>query len=74
MKTVEELRYALKPKGTANVCRLHLSPYGMYDSDFISSCIDDIEKLHLKVMLGESVSNLEKLAISVLMDSAGIEG
>lgn len=72
MKSVEELRYALKPKGTANVCRL--APYGMYDSDFISSCIDDIEKLHLKVMLGEPVSNLEKLAISILMDSAGIEG
>lgn len=71
---IEQMREALKPKGTAKVCRLHLAQYGMYDSDFIASCIDDIQRLHLRVMMGEEATNLEKLAISILMDSAGIEG
>jgi hypothetical protein len=45
----------------------------MFDSDFVSKCIDDLEKITLLAHLGDHPSNLEKLAYQVLLDSAYID-
>lgn len=70
---IKILRNSLQPLGTDPVVQLHLAGYGMFDSDFISKCIDDLEKLPLRAQLGEPLTNLEKLAYHLLIDSAGID-
>lgn len=73
MNIIERLRANLKPIGTAPVVRLQLANYGMFDSDFISKCIDDIERLGIRCALGDKITPLEQLAIQILMDSAYID-
>ena len=73
MDIIKRLRNNLQPLGTANVVRLHLAGYGMFDSDFVSSCIDDLEKIAIQAELGVLPSNLEKLAYHLLLASAHID-
>jgi hypothetical protein len=73
MDIIERLRNNLQPRGTAPVVRLRLAGYGMFNSDFVSKCIDDLEKIPLRAHLGEYPSNLEKLAYQLLLDSAHID-
>ena len=73
MDIIKRLRDVLQPRGTAPVVRLRLAGYGMFDSDFVSACIDDLEKIALQAELGVLPSNLEKLAYHLLLDSAHID-
>jgi hypothetical protein len=73
MNIINRLRDTLQPRGTAPVVQLRLAGHGMFNSDFVSKCIDDLEKLPLRSHLGEHPSNLEKLAYQLLMDSAYID-
>jgi len=73
MDIIKRLRNNLKPQGTAPVVRLHLAGYGMFDSNFVSGCIDDLEKIVIRAELGGVPSNLEKLAYQLLLDSAHID-
>lgn len=73
MDVIERLRNNLQPQGAAPVVRLHLASYGMFDSNFVSDCIDDLEKIVIRAELGVLPSNLEKLAYQLLLDSAHID-
>lgn len=70
---IERLRANLQPQGTAPIVQLRLDSYGMYNSDFISKCIDDLEKMEVRAACGDTPNNLEKLAYDILLSSAYIE-
>jgi hypothetical protein len=38
-----------------------------FPEEFITSCIDEIKRLEVKRMIGEPISQLEKLAIELLL-------
>jgi hypothetical protein len=67
------MRCKLVPQGTLPAVKLHLNNYGYVNHDFILRCLDEIDKLPMKQALGEPPSELERLAIMLLMDSAYIE-
>lgn len=72
MTITERMRHYLQPSGTAPVVGLHLNDR-FFHVDFINKCIDELEKMPMKVALGDQPSNLEKLAYTLLCDSAYIE-
>jgi hypothetical protein len=73
MTLIERLRNALQPKGTAPVVQLRLSGYGMFNSDFVTKCLDELERMPMRAAVGDGPTNLEKLAYQLLMDSAYID-
>lgn len=73
MTIIERLRNNLQPTGTAPVVQLHLAGYGMFDSDFVAKCIDELERMEIRVAVGDTISNLERLAYQLLLDSAYID-
>ena len=72
MTVTDRMRHYLQPRGTAPVVGLHLNDR-FFHVDFINKCIDELEKMPMKVALGDQPSNLEKLAYTLLCDSAYIE-
>lgn len=72
---IERLRNALQPKGTAPIVLLRpMNSCGIeMHADFVSKCIDELERIELLAMVGEQPSNLEKLAYQLLLDSAYID-
>ena len=73
MSIVSRLRAALQPQGTAPIVRLHLNGCGMFNHDFVTKCIDEIERMDIRIGLGNPPTELEKLAIHLLLDSADID-
>jgi len=75
MTLIERLRNNLQPKGTAPiVCLKPLGSCGIWmHADFVSKCIDELERMEIRVALGDKISNLEKLAYQLLLDSAYID-
>lgn len=73
MNIVSRLRAELKPQGTAPVVQLQLANCGMFHYDFVTKCIDEIEQMNIRIALGNFPTELEKLAIHLLMDSAYID-
>jgi hypothetical protein len=73
MTLIERLRNNLHPRGTAPVVQLHLAGYGMFNSDFVSKCLDELEQMPMRAAVGDGPTNLEKLAYQLLMDSAYID-
>jgi|GEM_PF-6658858 len=71
ISTTERMRQTLKPRGSANMTRLHMDN-NFVNYDFVLKCIDELEKMPFKVALGDRPSNLERLACMLLMDSAYI--
>ena len=69
----ERMRNQLQPKGTAPIVQLQLAGLGLFNSDFINKCIDELERMPIRAALGESPTNLEKLAYQLLKDSAYID-
>ena len=72
---IERLRARLVPQGTAPVVLLrpmHSSGIEMH-ADFVTKCIDELERMPIRAALGEMPSNLEKLAYQLLLDSAYID-
>jgi hypothetical protein len=71
---IERMRQELKPKGTAPLVILRPLGIGIeMHADFVSKCIDELERIQLLGMVGEEPSNLEKLAFQLLLDSAYID-
>jgi hypothetical protein len=68
-----QMRESLVPKGTKPVVRLFLKDASFFNYEFITGCIDEINKrsLIVKAELDE-FTPLEKLAMHVLFDSAYI--
>ena len=73
MTIVERLRNQLQPLGTAPVVQLRVAGYGMVDSNFINSCIDELERMPIRALVGDMPNNLEKLAYMLLCDSAYVD-
>lgn len=69
----QRMREELVPQGTSQVVKLQLGNLGYIDYPFVLKCIDEIDGLHVRHALGDPISNLERLAIMLLMDSAYIE-
>ena len=70
---IERLRNQLQPRGTAPVVQLFIAGYGMYNSDFVTKCIDELDRMHLRAAVGDKPTALEQLAYQVLLDSAYID-
>lgn len=74
MTIIERLRNNLQPKGTAPIVILRPMGIGIeLHADFVTKCIDELEKIELLAMVGEEPSNLERLAFMLLCDSAYID-
>ena len=74
MSIVERLRNNLQPKGTAPIVILRPLGVGIeMHADFVSKCIDELEKMPVRAAMGEPPTNLEKLAYQLLLDSAYID-
>jgi len=72
MSIPERMRANLKPRGTLPVVRLFLND-SFFDVGFVEKCIAEIEQIPLRAELGEEPSNLERLAYTLLCDSAYIK-
>ena len=74
MTIIEQLRNSLRPKGTAPIVILRPMGVGIeLHADFVTKCIDELERMPLLAILGEEPSNLERLAYMLLCDSAYID-
>ena len=73
MSVTEKMRAVLRPGGTLPVVRLHLNGDGAFmDEAFVQRCITELERMPVRVALGEPPTDLEKLAYLLLCDSAYI--
>ena len=71
---IKRMRDTLVPQGTLPIVRLHTGETSLYvDHDFVKSCIDDLEKLSARAVLGDKPNNLERLAFMLLCESACIK-
>lgn len=71
---IERLRARLQPQGTAPIVILRPMGIGIeMHADFVTKCIDELEKIPVRAAMGDGPSNLEKLAYQLLLDSAYID-
>ena len=71
---IQRLRANLQPKGTAPIVLLRTLGVGIETHpDFVNKCIDELEKMPIRVAIGDTPTNLEKLAYQLLLDSAYID-
>lgn len=68
----DRMRHHLQPGGTAPVVCLRLHDR-YFDKEFVHKCIDELDKMPIRAVLGEPPTNLEKLAFMLLCDSAYIK-
>ena len=74
LNIIERMREELQPKGTAPIVILRPMGIGIeMHADFVSKCIDELERIPARAAVGEVPSNLEKLAYQLLLDSAYID-
>lgn len=65
-------RETLVPKGTSDLVRLSLKGTAFFHHDFILSVIRELEtKVRLASMGIESLTDMDRLVLSVLKDSSG---
>jgi hypothetical protein len=69
---VERMRGQLRPSGTLPVVGLHLNDR-FFNVEFIEKCIAELERMEIRAAIGDAPSNLEKLAYTLLCDSAFID-
>lgn len=72
MSITERMRNNLQPRGTLQVVGLHLNER-FFDVAFINACIDELDRMTARAAVSDVPSNLEKLAYTLLMDSAYID-
>lgn len=71
---IARMRANLQPKGTAPVVILRPLGVGLeMHADFVAKCIDELERMPAQAAMGDTPSNLEKLAYQLLLDSAYID-
>lgn len=74
MSLIEKLRNALQPKGTAPIVGLKTMGSGIWlPAEFVTECIDELEKMAARAYVGDEPNSLEKLAYMLLCDSAYID-
>lgn len=66
-----QMRENLEPKGALDVCYVHMNTH--YNKEFIWKCIDELEKMPMRMALGDKPSCLEQLAYELLMESAYLD-
>jgi hypothetical protein len=72
LSLMEQLRDGLKAQCT-HTGLLGIQPAYLYvDFDLIEGCLNDIERIAMKKLLGEDANSLEKFACMVLLSCAGI--
>lgn len=73
MDIIQCMRDNLQPKGSAPI--VILRTYGGIEMapEFVNKCIDELERMPTRVLMGDEPSNLEKLAYQLLLDSANID-
>jgi hypothetical protein len=74
---VSYLRKVLVPQGTSQIVQIGFLDGGLggrtfYDHAFIVLCLNDMAKLNIRAALGDPISNLERLAVQLLLASAYI--
>lgn len=69
---VQKLKNNLKSEGNLGVIGLRLNNR-FFSEDFISRCIDEIDKFSIRLALDDKVNDLERLAFYLLCDSAYID-
>lgn len=74
-EVIDTMRYYLSSpatKGEGTSTNVIISSMGIIEipEDFIKSCIDEVEKLEVKRLLGEPVSQLEKLGLEFLLHAS----
>ena len=72
LNIIERMRANIVPTGTLPVVGLHIRDR-FYHKEFIDKCIDELERMPIRVACGDLPTNLEKLAFELLMDSAYID-
>jgi hypothetical protein len=71
---IKMLRESLHPAGTRPLIRLKIGGVGMFDADFVTSCIDDLESKSQQAAAGlYDFTPLDRLALQVLTDSAHLK-
>lgn len=75
---IKSMREALQPKGTAPLVRIGflnstLSNCCFMDLKFVQDCIDEVERMEARVLVGDKPTKLELLAIELLCSSAYID-
>ena len=65
----QQMRDNLAPKGTADLCHIFMR-CGHFEKDFIWKCIDELERMPMRAAVGDTPTNLEKLAYELLMESS----
>jgi hypothetical protein len=74
LNIIERMRNELRPKGTAPIVILRPLGIGIeMHADFVTKCIDELERMPMRAALGDMPTNLEKLAYQLLLDSAYID-
>jgi hypothetical protein len=74
LNIIERMRNELRPKGTAPIVILRPLGIGIeMHADFVTKCIDELERMEIRVAMGDMPTNLEKLAYQLLLDSAYID-
>lgn len=69
--SVAFLKEQLQARGTAKVVRLaFLGSGAFYKEDFVHECLDEIQNVIMRKILGEEATPLELLAMQVLIESA----
>ena len=71
MTITENMRNNLEPKGTLQVCHLHMN--GHFDKEFIWRCIDELDRMYMRCAAGDRPTALEQLAYELLMESAHLK-
>jgi hypothetical protein len=69
---VDAMKLYLVPQGTADVVILRMDNR-FYRSAFINECIKDLERMPVRIAMGENPTALERLAFHVLCDSAYLD-
>jgi hypothetical protein len=72
---IERMRDHLRPKGTAPIVQLFTQDSsGMWlNAEFVTKCINELDRMHVRVACGDGPTNLEKLAYMLLCESAYID-
>ena len=70
MQIIPMLRESLQPRGNLPLVRLSIAGMGMFDKEFVTSCIDELEKKTQQASAGlYEFTPMDTLALHLLVDS-----
>lgn len=68
----EQMRAELLNQGSGKVATLHMIDR-FFHAEFVAQCIAELERMPLRIAVGDEPTNLERLAYCLLCDSAYID-